>query len=80
MGKANAEAMEKVGNLFGRIQGFFAEVRIEMSKVSWPTWEQVKMYTIVTVVACVVVSLLIGVWDILLGVGIEKLFHLRGGA
>ncbi len=70
--------MEKVGNIFGRIQTFFAEVRIEMSKVSWPTREQVKMYTIVTVIACVSVSLLIGVWDILLGVGIEKLFHLRG--
>lgn len=68
--------MDKVGKLLAGLRTFLAEVRIEMSKVSWPSREQVKMYTIVTLVSSVAVSLLIGAWDILLGRVVQYLLGL----
>ena len=48
----------KVGN-------FFKNVRAEMKKVSWPTRKELKDYTIVVLVMCVIVTLGIYVFDMI---------------
>lgn len=68
---------EKLG-FFKRVQIFFGEVRTELSKVEWPTQEQLKHYTIVVLSATAVVSCLIFLWDSVLSFGVERLFGLSG--
>ena len=68
---------EKIG-IYEKTKIFLGEVRTEMSKVVWPTREQVKSYTITVLVASVVIASLIGLWDVVLGWGIDQLFNLTG--
>jgi preprotein translocase subunit SecE len=66
---------EKIG-IMERTRTFFGEVRTELSKVVWPTREQVKNWTIVVLVASAVVAALMGAWDWVLSLVVERLFHL----
>jgi preprotein translocase subunit SecE len=54
------------GNPFTRLKGFYSGVMTEMSKVSWPSKEDLKTYTIVVLVSAVMVSIVFGAWDVLL--------------
>jgi preprotein translocase subunit SecE len=54
------------GNPFTRLSVFFRGVRTEMGKVAWPSKEDLKTYTIVVFVSTVLLSVLMGVWDLLL--------------
>jgi preprotein translocase SecE subunit len=42
---------------------YLREAREELSHVSWPTTQQTIMYTIIVVIASVVVALFLGVFD-----------------
>lgn len=42
-----------------RIRRYFHEVRIELKKVSWPTRDQMKAFTIVTLITSVSLTLVI---------------------
>jgi preprotein translocase subunit SecE len=55
-----------------RSLGFFSTVAKEMKKVTWPTREALQEATIITLVVCVVFSLLI--------FGIDKIFETALGA
>jgi len=55
-------AMQKTG----KIAKYFRSVVAELKKVAWPTRRETTVYTIVVIVTVVVVSALIGVFDILL--------------
>lgn len=61
---------------YERIGIFFGEVRTELSKVSWPTQEQVKQYTIVVLIGTAIMSTLISIWDAGLGWVLDKLLGL----
>ncbi len=50
-----------------RIQRFLREVKVEMSKVSWPTLEELKNSTKVVIVAVILITIFIGVVDRVLG-------------
>lgn len=50
-----------------RIQTFLREVKVEMSKVSWPTFDELKDSTKVIIVAVFLITVFIGVVDRLLG-------------
>jgi len=46
-------------SLFDRIRKYIGEVRIEATKVSWPTRDEVKESTIVVLVAVFIIAVLI---------------------
>lgn len=52
--------------LLARIRIYFSQVRTEMEKVTWPTKEDIKTYTIVVLISALVVCILIGLWDVAL--------------
>ena len=46
-----------------RLIRFLREVWIELQKVAWPTWEELKGSTLVVIVAVIVISIFIGIVD-----------------
>ena len=73
------EALESPRNgWFARTVAFFRDVRAEVRKVSWPTWEELKKATTVIVIFVAILGLVIGWMDWLLQqifvVGVAKLF------
>jgi preprotein translocase subunit SecE len=57
-----------------KIKSYMAEVSKEMKKVSWPTKEQLKESTIVTIVACIVITLFTYVIDIIMSGVVDAMF------
>lgn len=49
-----------------RLREFFAETRFELRKVVWPTRQETMQTTLVVMVAVVVVSLILGGFDLLI--------------
>ena len=49
--------------MFQKINKFFQEVRQEMSKVSWPTRQELKGTTIIVMVLTIILSLFIWLSD-----------------
>jgi preprotein translocase subunit SecE len=49
-----------------RVKGFFDGVRVEMNKVTWPTRKETIATTGVVIVIVVMVSLYLGVCDVVL--------------
>ncbi len=54
---------------------FLKEVRVESTKVSWPTRNELRDSTIVVIVTVVIVSVFIGIVDRLLNFGLGLLFR-----
>jgi preprotein translocase subunit SecE len=52
----------------GRIRNFFREVRVEMSKVTWPARKELLQATAVVIVAVVIAGVYIGVFDFIWGI------------
>ncbi|MCI0530785.1 MAG: preprotein translocase subunit SecE [candidate division Zixibacteria bacterium] len=52
--------------MFAKTSQFVKEVRIELGKVTWPTRKEVISSTIVVVVFSIIVSIFIGVVDLIL--------------
>tara|TARA_B100000073_G_scaffold339271_1_gene337486 strand:- start:1547 stop:1729 length:183 start_codon:yes stop_codon:yes gene_type:complete len=49
-----------------KMQNFFKDVRFEMSKVSWPTWEELKSSTYVVLTLSLILILFLFVVDFIL--------------
>ncbi|MCC6547675.1 preprotein translocase subunit SecE [Candidatus Sumerlaeota bacterium] len=62
--------------MFEKTKIFYGEVRTEMSKVVWPTTEQVKTWTMVVIVSTALFAASIGVWDFILTWAVSKIFSL----
>jgi preprotein translocase subunit SecE len=66
------------GSWLSRTLQFLRDVRGELRKVTWPSWEELKKATLVIVIFVAVLGLVIGWMDWLLQqifvVGIAKLF------
>lgn len=56
-----------------RLKNFLREVRVEMTKVTWPTWEELKGHTIVVIVAVLLIAAFIGVVDWVLNTTVKLL-------
>lgn len=50
----------------GKSRSFLKDVRLELTKVTWPTWQELKGQTIVVVVAVMLISVFIGAVDLVL--------------
>lgn len=51
----------------GRVAAYFREVRAELKKVIWPTRRETAVFTVVVLVAVLLVALLIWVMDLVFG-------------
>ena len=49
-----------------KIAGFFNDIKLEMSKVSWPTKDELIGSTIIVIVSLAILSLFIGFCDLFL--------------
>jgi len=56
-----------------KIKRFFAETRVEMRKVTWPTRDELKESTKVVIVSTFVVTLFIGAIDEILTLLVRRL-------
>jgi preprotein translocase subunit SecE len=57
-----------------KIIKFLKETRTEMTKITWPTKDEIIGSTIVTVVVSIVVSIFIGAVDFILDKGVRAIF------
>ena len=57
---------------------YIKDVRVEMSKVSWPTRRELRESTLVVIVMVILVSIFIGIVDRLLSLAFESIIRLLG--
>jgi len=55
----------RVGGFLQRAVTYVREVRAEVNKVTWPTWDDLRRTTIVIIVFVVVIGLIIGLMDLI---------------
>jgi preprotein translocase subunit SecE len=55
-----------IQQLVSKGSAFLKDVRVEMTKVTWPTWEELKGQTVVVIVAVLLISAFIGAVDLVL--------------
>lgn len=60
------------------LQEYVKDVRVEMTKVSWPTRDELRQHTMVVVVMVVIVSIFTGLVDRGLSFAFEALVKLLG--
>jgi preprotein translocase subunit SecE len=53
----------RVGGFAQAVVNYVREVRAEVRKVSWPTWEELRRTTIVIIVFVIVIGIIIGLMD-----------------
>ena len=58
-----------------RIREFWKNVGVEITKVSWPTRDELRASTIVVIVTVLIVAAYIGVVDRILNVAVGLVFH-----
>ncbi|MCM8799837.1 MAG: preprotein translocase subunit SecE [Candidatus Omnitrophica bacterium] len=61
--------------IFERMVNFFKEVKIEMTKVSWPTRQEVWGATVVVIVITSILALFIGIVDLILSKILTVIFR-----
>ena len=72
---------EKIKEWADRTKQFYQDVRSEMKKVSWPGRQEVVSTTLVVIIAVVFFGAYLGVVDVVLRAGVQKLlnyFHVAG--
>ena len=60
------------------IADYIRDVRVEMSKVSWPSRRELRDSTLVVIVMVVIVAIFIGIVDRLLTLAFEGLIRILG--
>ena len=65
--------MGKVGGFFSRISKFFREIKVELKKVVWPTWSQIRNNTGIVIVCIIIIGIGIWVLDAIFGWGATSL-------
>jgi len=61
-------------NILNKVIGFLNEVKVELSKVSWSTRQELVGSTIVVIMITLIMGLFIGLLDLLLSQGLSLLF------
>ena len=64
--------------IFTAASEYFKDVRVEMSKVSWPTREELRESTLVVIVMVFVIAIFIGVVDRGLSAAFEAIIKMLG--
>jgi len=58
-----------------QIREFWKNVGVEVTKVSWPTRDELRASTVVVIVTVLIVAAFIGVVDRLLNIAVGLVFH-----
>jgi preprotein translocase subunit SecE len=58
-----------------QVREFVKEVKVESTKVSWPTRQELRASTTVVIVAVLLISVFVGVVDYVLQLGVRLLFR-----
>ena len=58
--------MEKLKAGWLAVRTFFDEVRVELKKCAWPTWDELKESTTVVIVSVVILGVFVGFSDVVL--------------
>ena len=66
---------EKIKDWAERTKQFYLDVRSEMKKVSWPGRQEVISTTLVVIIAVLFFGAYLGLVDVALGAGIQKLLQ-----
>jgi len=64
--------MSKINEWYQKAKNFIIEAKIETQKVSWPSREELKTYTVVVLFVVFIVSVYIGVVDKIMGFLLER--------
>jgi len=72
------EKSEARGGVIQSLREYVKDVRVEMTKVSWPTREELRQHTMVVIVMVVMVAVFIGIVDRGLSYAFEALLKLVG--
>ena len=62
-------------SLMVRAREFLRDVRVESTKVSWPSRTELRDQTVVVIVTVLIVSVFIGIVDRVLTIGVSLLFR-----
>ncbi len=73
MKAALAEKLRAPAGWFGKITTFLKEVRIQIKKIKWPTPAETSRYTLVVIIATLLVALFLGGVDFLFSTLLSKL-------
>ncbi len=65
---------QKAAGLPGRLKNYFEDLQMEMKRVTWPTWKQVRATTLVVITAVFAFAAYFFVVDFLVGRSVTKLF------
>jgi preprotein translocase subunit SecE len=58
-----------------QLREFIKDVRLELSKVSWPTWPELWDSTVVVIVTCLLITVFVAIVDRILTLGVGLLFR-----
>jgi preprotein translocase subunit SecE len=61
--------------LIDRMRDFVKDVRVEATKVSWPTRNELRDSTVVVIVTVIIVAVFVGIVDRMLSFGVGLLFR-----
>lgn len=67
-----------IGSWPAAAKNYVEDLKMEMRRVTWPNWEQVKATTAVVIAAVFVFAAYFAVVDLLIGRGITQLFKVLG--
>lgn len=62
-------------SMIERVREFTKDVRVEITRVSWPTREELRDSTIVVIATVILVAAFVGVVDRVLNIGVGLLFR-----
>jgi preprotein translocase subunit SecE len=73
-GDSSGSFGEKALSFPARAKAYFEDLQMEMRRVTWPSWKQVRATTMVVIVAVFAFAAYFLLVDIIVGRGVTKLF------
>ena len=67
-------AIQKAAGWPAQVKNYVEELQLEMKRVTWPAWKQVRATTAVVIAAVFAFAAYFAVVDFIVGRGIQKLF------
>lgn len=67
--------IQRAGSWPVRMKNYYEELQMEMRRVTWPNWKQVRATTIVVIIAVFIFAAYFFVVDDVVNAAIQKLFN-----
>ena len=69
---------QNAGSWPARVKDYVQDLQLEMRRVTWPSWKQVRATTVVVIVSVFAFAAYFFVVDALVNAGVQKLFNTFG--